>query len=463
MRSFGVVTVMRFSALRILLWFWLGALACVCTAAAIEVPLGQVVERVECVGDKTQTYALFLPTSYDAAKRWPVLYCFDPRARGPRAIEPFREGAEKFGYVIVASNNSRNGPWEQNKPAVEAMLRDTLGRFALNSNRVYMAGMSGGARLATQLAMAKLARGVIACSAGFPTPSTPPAVKFDFFGTTGVDDSNYGEMRHVDDDLDRIGAVHRLAVFAGGHEWPPAAVGTEAIEWLEIQAMRSGVRSRDDAIVETSFRRRAAALPKNFPESWMETKSLAADFQGLRDVAVFEQQARELAAGKAMRDWRRSEEKDDAEVQDRVTRVMGTATEEGGSVRDLARTIREWRAEAEQPVDSPGRRVARRALMGASIILEQTARSYFKAEDYMKASVHFEGIVIVNPTRTSIYFDWAKSAALAGDKREALTALKEAAAGGFKDFARIEQDDAFKYLRKDRVYLDAIAAMRAAK
>lgn len=459
MRSLGVVSVMRCSALRRLL-VALALLSLVLLAPAIEVPLGKVVERIECVGDAAQSYALFLPSSYDAAKRWPIVYCFDPRARGARALEPFREGAEKFGYILAASNNSRNGPWEQNKPAVEAVLRDTHGRFAIDSNRVYTAGMSGGGRLAVQLAMSKLARGVIACSAGFPTPKTPGAVKFAFFGTSGVDDSNYGEMRRVDDDLDAQGAVHRLALFAGGHEWPPVAVGTEAIEWLEIQAMRSGLRPRDEAVIDASFRARQAALPKNFPESWMELKSLAADFKGLRDVAALEQQAKELAAARAMREWRRTELQDEDEVQDLVAQVMQVANYEG--VRDMERTIRGWRDEAAKADDSRRRRIVRRALMGASIVLEQAARTHFTGGDFIKASYHFEGIVIVNPTRTGIFFDWAKSAILAGEKKEALTALKEAAAAGYKDFAKIEQDDAFKSLRTEPSYRDALAAMKAA-
>lgn len=429
-------------------------------APAGDLPAGRIVERVVCASAEAQSYALYLPSNYDPARAWPIVYCFDPRARGPRALEPFREGAERFGFVLAASNNSRNGPWESNKPAVEALLRDTHERLKLDARRLYTAGLSGGARLATQLAMSGLARGVIACSAGFPTPRTPEKVPYAFFGTAGVDDSNYGEMRRVDDDLDRIGAAHRLALFAGGHEWPPAHVGTAALEWLEIQAMRAGLRARDDGIVDASFQARRAALPEGFPESWMELKSLAADFKDLRDVTEFERRARELATTRAMRDWRRTEQQDEAEVQDMVSQVMAVANYEG--VRDMARTIAGWREESAAAADSPRRRIVRRALMGASIVLEQAARAQFGAREYLKAANHFEGIVIVQPTRTGIYFDWAKASALAGEKKDALTALQEGAAAGFKEFARVEQDEAFKALRGERVYLEAIAAMKAA-
>src|SRR5215213_5363508 len=49
---------------------------------AEELPRGRVVERVATAKDLAQTYALYLPSNYSPARRWPVLYCFDPGARG---------------------------------------------------------------------------------------------------------------------------------------------------------------------------------------------------------------------------------------------------------------------------------------------------------------------------------------------------------------------------------------------
>src|SRR5690242_472801 len=83
------------------------------SAAAIaqteSIPKGQVVERIEARNDSSQSYALYLPSNYTPSRKWPVLYAFDPGARGRTPVERFKAAAEKYGWIVVGSNNSRNG------------------------------------------------------------------------------------------------------------------------------------------------------------------------------------------------------------------------------------------------------------------------------------------------------------------------------------------------------------------
>jgi hypothetical protein len=46
----------------------------------------------------------------------------------------------------------------------------------------------------------------------------------------------------------------RVAVFDGPHSWPPAEICGEAIEWLELRAMRGGQRGADSAWVRVRLR-----------------------------------------------------------------------------------------------------------------------------------------------------------------------------------------------------------------
>src|SRR5512137_2989130 len=62
-----------------------------------EIPRGKVIESVACADDAEQSYAVYLPTGFDPARTWPVLILFDSGARGPLAVEAFREAAETFG------------------------------------------------------------------------------------------------------------------------------------------------------------------------------------------------------------------------------------------------------------------------------------------------------------------------------------------------------------------------------
>jgi hypothetical protein len=43
---------------------------------------GQVIEKVVCEGSPDESYALYLPSNYTPSKRWPIIYAFDPGARG---------------------------------------------------------------------------------------------------------------------------------------------------------------------------------------------------------------------------------------------------------------------------------------------------------------------------------------------------------------------------------------------
>ena len=72
-----------------------------------ELPRGQVIERVTCVQDPKQTYALYLPSNYSETRHWPILYAFDPAARGKVPVERYREAAERFGEQAGRLRSSR--------------------------------------------------------------------------------------------------------------------------------------------------------------------------------------------------------------------------------------------------------------------------------------------------------------------------------------------------------------------
>jgi len=139
-----------------------------------SIPRGQVVERIAALNDSSQSYALYLPSNYTPDRKWPVLYALDPGARGRVPVERFKEAAEKYGWIVLGSNNSRNGPWNVVVNAWNAMLTDTHQRFAIDDERAYATGFSGGARAAVHIAAAcKCVAGVIAGGAGFPVDLTP--------------------------------------------------------------------------------------------------------------------------------------------------------------------------------------------------------------------------------------------------------------------------------------------------
>ncbi len=219
--------------LRLTLLFLLAALP-----APADEPflLGQVIDPVVSLRDPAQSYALYLPERYATGRRWPILYCFDPGGRGAIPVALFRKAAEKYGWILVASNNSRNGPWKDIYEAACAVWDDTHARLRIDDSRVYAAGFSGGARVACALTRILNMRpaGVIGCGAGLPEWLTPVDLAgIPWCGTAGRGDFNFREMKELERDLLRLGSPCLLKVFPGNHVWPPAGIAMEAVAWME--------------------------------------------------------------------------------------------------------------------------------------------------------------------------------------------------------------------------------------
>jgi hypothetical protein len=56
-------------------------------------PTGQVIDSVTCADDPSETYALYLPSTYTPTKRWPIIYAFDPSARGKVPVKLYKDAA----------------------------------------------------------------------------------------------------------------------------------------------------------------------------------------------------------------------------------------------------------------------------------------------------------------------------------------------------------------------------------
>ncbi|HSO23765.1 MAG TPA: hypothetical protein VLT81_12700, partial [Chondromyces sp.] len=106
--------------------------------ATMRVENGVLVEGIRCLNDASQTYTLYLPHDYTADRRWPALLVFDPRGRSVHAAERFQAAAERWGWVVLSSNDTRSdGPWEPNLKAIQALWPEVHERYAVDDRRVY--------------------------------------------------------------------------------------------------------------------------------------------------------------------------------------------------------------------------------------------------------------------------------------------------------------------------------------
>jgi dienelactone hydrolase len=412
------------------------------TANAPRLPLGVVIPLVAASKEPRQTYALYLPQRYSPETRWPVVYIFDPLARGEFALRKFEHAAELHGFIVAASNNSRNGPWALQVSAAKAMVDDTQQRFSVDTKRIYFAGFSGGARVSSQLAtLCKCAAGVLLSGAGFPVGSRPtPGVKFAVFSAVGNADFNYSEVIPLQEQLEKADLPSWLRVFDGPHEWPPAEVMDEALAWFRVQAMKSNLAPRDNTFAAAQFtaaNERASAQEKSgdLLSSWREYGQAAATFASLMDVAADRAKTESLAKDKAVRAaWKR--ERAAFEEQSRLSdNVLSAASRTADSARNsdpsgpaqsapqLAHEL--WqRSLAENKPDRA--LIFKRALGGVFIGSMESGNAALEEKNYPLAAQYFACAAEANPNSEWVFRQLAIARALSGDRKGSVEALRSA-------------------------------------
>jgi pimeloyl-ACP methyl ester carboxylesterase len=300
------------------------ALALFLAGSSPQPARGVLVEHVSCPGDSTQTYTLYLPSTYQTSREWPLLLVFDPGARAARAAEVFREAAERFGWIIAASENSRNGPWEPTLRAVNAMWPALLGGYAVDQRRVYTAGHSGGATVAWLVAQqtGQIA-GVIASGQPNPESQVAKGKQFAWFGSAGHSDFNFLQVKNIDAALEDAKGTHRVEFFDGGHQWPPSDIALRALGWMEVVAMKDGRRPRDldlakAILAEDISRARALEERGLLTEAWRSYRTIVTTYTGLLDVADADRRLRAIDSDHKFKDARKLEERADRREQQEI-------------------------------------------------------------------------------------------------------------------------------------------------
>ena len=435
---------------------------------------GRIAENVTCRGDDGQRYAVFLPSGYSRDRAWPILYAFDAGARGLVPVQRFQDAAERYGYIVAGSNTSRNGPIALANDALRAMLADTASRFAIDPRRVYLAGFSGGARFAVlaALALGERAAGVIGTAAGFPLGVEPASsMSFAYYGTAGTDDFNYPEMTALDETLRRVGLPHRLEIFDGDHDWPPADVCVRAIEWMEAEAMRSTRRVRDEALVDriavrASSEARAEEEAGRVYHAWSRYSTLAATLAGFRDVAPYEQKARQLAASPEVQRALR-EQADSIRLQQashaRLTRLALEVLADEDRAAATARFLQAFdtlRLNSNRPANDAERMAARRVIVSSWSDLNEAVTADMEAGRFARATAILELMGRMRPESARVDYRLARAFARAGNKNAAVQALRNAVTKGVSDAAAIEAEADFESVRGEEGFRELLRSLK---
>ena len=430
-----------------------------CGESAEDIEKGKVLEKIVCRHDSSQSYALYLPTKYSHDKKWPVLFAFDPAARATLPPNLFKNSAEKYNYIVACPTNVRNGPRKPVVDAMRAVWKDVCSRFSLDKKRIYAAGFSGGSRMSSffNIAVNHPVRGIIGCGAGLSQVIKPEQVyPTAYFGIVGFADFNYIEMKELDHAFDNHNITHRFIYFNAKHRWPPESLCNRAVEWMEVQAVKQGLLSRNQTFIDEIFRNElklAGELESsNIYFAVLAYECAARDFKDTVPGIEIEKINRKITLLKETREFKKFQKEEDRRYQkekEYIKTFAGTFAfikqSKPGDVR-LQRLlailgIKRLEQEAEKKKNIYDGGQAERLLYNVGNKARLEGTTYLDNGDYKRAVIFLE-IAAASSKGTYFYayvlYKLSSAYAAQNKKKKALKLFKKAVENGYTHLSAIE-------------------------
>jgi len=421
---------------------------------------GVVNQKLSCSGTE-YTYALYLPSKYDSKRNWPVIFAFDPSGNGLFPVNLCKDEADRRGYILVGSNDSRNGlPFQNAFDVFNALLADAKIRFSLDTTRINLMGFSGGARIAGGIALTRRdIRAVVGCSAGLPELGRALEKPFDYLGVAGMSDMNFLEMKLLFDQLDGTPLPHFLLVNNGKHAWPALGGIPEIFDWLDVKAMKDKLIETDQdflARLTTDFHRE---LVKNR----MDNEPLAQEYTCRKAIHYLEgfpqgdTFAKNLTALQTKAEYKEAMSRREAILQSEKDFQL----QYSGDL--YSKTSAWWKKEAaklenlsKSATTNEERMMYGRLLGFLSLSTYTLVNQTLRSGAWDAADRYNQLYAVIDPENAEHAYIAAMLWMQKKNEKEAMKALQEAVRLGFKDSGRMQNDTSFKSLREKAGFVELV-------
>jgi hypothetical protein len=369
-------------------------------------------------------------------------------------VNKYKSLADKWNYILIGSNNSKNGLTMQKKIEIgNELVDEAIAAYPVSKGEIMLCGFSGGARAASGIgAFRDDIKGVI-CNSAAPGQPMPGKV---YVGLAGLGDMNYLEMKKFETMPSDPRITHELLLFDGEHEWAPVSAFENAM-LISGCAPVDGKRTKDDST-------RAAALAENILSQIDSVKNISCTLArnlletGERVCTPFGSWKKENAA--LVSDacvksdeaaWKKLDDQENA---------MQVFLSESILTRDTAW----WRQNAETYFDTtktgPEKFMRARLRGYISLTCYTYANQAFHTTNLHAAEKMVKVYSIVDPSNSEWAYMQAMLYVKLGLNEYVMPALKQAVELGFRDVARLQSDANFDAFRNDPVYNELVARMK---
>lgn len=420
-----------------------------------ELEVGVVVDSVKCANDASQSYAAYIPSSYSSGQEWPIVYIFEPAARGSLPVNKYSQIAEELGFILVCSNNSKNGSWDIGLTATDAVFLDTQQRLKIDKNLVFTSGFSGGSRLALSIAViTKQIRGVIGVAAAQPPVDSYQMSKYSDFlyaGLVGNRDMNYQEHKQFSKTLDVWGIANILIVSELDHQWAPPEDFRIAMLWM---LTRSGISIEDK--LNKSLNEKLNGLSDSV--SIVDKIRM----EGYLDAYGSSQSSTELGKKQLKIEEKifRKEIKLRLQLRDSLNAAIDNYSN-SVSRNWIMNSIEQYKKRINKTSDINLFLMYHRVLDYIRAISIETGFRLLNAKEYDQAKLCIEiwSAYLSNPRIK--HWWWAKIAAMKEDYQGCISQLELLAETSFNDWERLQNEKVFDLVRSDAKYQEILSKIKS--
>jgi pimeloyl-ACP methyl ester carboxylesterase len=389
-----------------------------------------------CRLDSLNTYHFIRPKRYKGSL--PLLIILDPGGNGLGAVKKAQPAVLQVPCLVVGSDQVRNYFHDYIR-SIDMLIREFSGKYSVS--KVYIAGFSGGARMAFEYARLRPVEGVLMCGAG-PSVNSPLELPCPVYMISGTTDFNFSETYY--NPLKRSGASKLVAdYFRGGHEWPPPGMLKEGLIFLIGKNITGGdsllkhesMRLSDKADTmpgeaETFFALKAVELALQFDPENIKAKK---QWKGFSTNPVFQEDISKIES--------------DLKLESRINQEYAEASLERDSIWWF-NEIRQLSIKMDNSTGAQSDHFTRiKSFLG--ILFYSRLNTLINAQPGNSQIIHLLAAYRkVEPKNPDVYYDYALYSLKQGNKKLCLEYLNLAVSMGFKDQDKLNTNFPDSIVRK---------------
>lgn len=408
-----------------------------CTAQPKPFAVGKVIDKVICLADTAESYALYIPAKGNKTVL-PVIYFFDPHGSGSLPLHKYKASADSLGFILIGSNTSKNGNDLQYTEELWRILSaDTRQRLNIDPKRIYSAGFSGGAKVAGYVALNHPEiKGVLAMGAGLPDGAPAGNYAFSFTAMAGEGDMNMTELVAINAAFDKTTTRHRIMLYPAKHEWAPAAIMNKALTGFVFDAMYHKLIPVNEKLINSYISNNKNQVKEGAPLQAVEQCTLIINtLKGIADVSWFEQKKAEITGSKIYKQQLQARQQ--LLQTEQQTKALYMRQFEQGDFNYWTKTINDLNIKAKATTAEGA--MYQRLLAYLSLAFYSISNQQIRT-NHNDVAQHFVSLYkLADPTNSEAWYFSAILHARRNEKSNAEQDLHKAVQLGFADKDRIEQ------------------------